>query len=58
MMTHKELLWNCVYFTHPVTGMTYKKLDGAYYFKSTGYYKNVYPEMVKSGMKTGFIQIK
>jgi len=53
----KELLHNAVYFTHPVTGMTYKKLDGDYYYKSS------YPKMyldsarnwIKSGMKRGFV---
>lgn len=53
----KELLHNAVYFTHPVTGMTYRKLDGDYYFKSK-WQNKLSGGWVKSGMKRGFVILK
>jgi len=44
-------------FTHPVTGMKYKKLDGDYYFK-TKWFGTYCKRWIKSGMKRGFVLLK
>ena len=56
-MPIKEFLHDAVYFTHPITGMTYRKLDGDYYFKTQcfGMYGKWW---IKSGMKRGFIKLE
>lgn len=42
-------------YTHPVTSMKYKKVDGEYYFKSKWERGLLGDGWVKSGMKRGFI---
>lgn len=45
---------NAPMFTHPITGMKYKKVSGEYFYRSRSL--NFGEETwIKSGMKTGFI---
>jgi len=44
-------------YHHPITGMRYTKINGEYFFKSQ-WQKGIFDNLVKSGMKRGFVLLK
>lgn len=44
-------------YFHPVTKMKYTKINDEYFFKSA-WQKGIFDNLIKSGMKRGFVLLK